>query len=203
MTSCSSMLFYHLLNPTTIDWSGWHLLQIFFIFIFNELQSMPEWDLSFTDLISFSVSLMREWGFQRNYWVNIIIYFLKHVSAASLSVLSARGILRSTVQSVARYFVHGCSVPVPRGLRVKPWSPLTICCCHWGWRYHVHSAMPAQWAQDQAVTFSATALRPTVILTRLLISTWCRLVAGQEACSAESWSQGFEWMHNSKMTKFS
>lgn len=126
------MLFYDLLNPSTKDWPGWQLLQMLFIFIFNELQLMPEWDLPYTDIISFSVSLMKEWGVQQNYWVNIIIYLLKHVSATSLAVLSACGILRSKVQSVARYFVHGCSVPVPRSLRVKPWSPLTICCCHWG-----------------------------------------------------------------------
>ena len=60
-------------------------------------------------------------GVQRNYRVNIIIRLLKHVSAAPLSVLSACGILRGTVQSVALYFVHGCSVSLLAGaLRVKP-----------------------------------------------------------------------------------
>lgn len=64
--------------------------------------------------------MMGEWRVQRNYRVNIIICLAKHVSVASLSVLSACGILRGTVQSVARYFVHGCFVSVPRGLWVKP-----------------------------------------------------------------------------------
>lgn len=88
--------------------------------------------------------MMGKWRVQRNYRVNVIIRPLKHVSAAPLSILSACGILRDTVQSVALHFVHGCSVSLPRSPEGKARGPLTICCCHWGWRYHVRSAMPAQ-----------------------------------------------------------
>lgn len=58
-------------------------------------------------------TMMGKWRMQRTSRVNIIICLLKHVSAAPLSVLSACGILRSTAQSVALYFVHGCSVSLP------------------------------------------------------------------------------------------
>lgn len=67
--------------------------------------------------------MMGKWRVQRNYWVNIIMRLLKHVSAAPLSVLSARGILRGTVQSVALYFVHGCSVSLPRSPGGKARGP--------------------------------------------------------------------------------
>lgn len=96
--------------------------------------------------------LLGKWRVQRNYWVNIIIRLLKHVSAAPLSVLSACGILTCKSNQWPCILCMAALSPCPAVLWVKPRGPLTICCCHWGWHYHARSAMPAQWAQDQALT---------------------------------------------------
>lgn len=120
----------------------------------------------FTDLINYNVyhDGSRE-------TTNIIVRLLKHVSVAPLSILSARGILRGTVQSVALYFVHGCSVSLPRSPEGEAGGPLTICCCHWGWHPHVRSAMPAPASPrpgSDPLCLSSTALRPTVFPHRVI-----------------------------------
>lgn len=85
---------------------------------------MPKWDFLFTDLISYNMStMMSKWRVQRNYRVDIIIHLLKHVSAAPLSILSACGILRGTVQSAALYLVHSCFVFLPRSAKPGAYSP--------------------------------------------------------------------------------
>lgn len=70
-------------------------------------------------------------GVQRNHQVNILVSLLEHVSAAPLSVLSACGTKRGRVQSVARYFVHGCSVFLPRSLG------------GWGWQLKPRALSPS------------------------------------------------------------
>lgn len=79
-----------------------------------------------------------------DYQVNKITGLLKHVSSAPLSILSAHCISRSMVQSVNRVF---CAWPLCLCAREpcgEARGSLTICRCHWGWHYLVHSAMPAQ-----------------------------------------------------------
>lgn len=146
-----------------------NFLTSFTHFFFNVLQSnchCPTEASQFTDLVNYKVyhDGSRE-------TTNIIVRLLKHVSAAPLSILSARGILRGTVQSVALYFVHGCSVSLPRSPEGEAGGPLTICCCHWGWHHHVRSAMPAPASPrpgSDPLCLSSTALRPTVFPHRVI-----------------------------------
>lgn len=110
---------------------------------------------------------MGEWRVQRNYRVHIIIHLLKHVSAALLSILSACGILRRTVQSVASHFVHGCLPCTPEGE------------AHAGATHHlllslggfITFAVPRQ---NQCLTLSSTAPSLPQVNHICMMHTGCR-----------------------------